>query len=321
MEHQSAERGRLASTPAEISGRGWWDIVRRVWKSIGSDHATLIAAGIALYALLAVFPALGVAVSLYGLFASPREVVEHMSTFANVLPPDAWKLLEARLQEIAQHEKQTLNVGIAVGLAVALWSARSGMSSLIMATNIAYKEEEKRGFFMQILMSLLFTLGAVLGFLLTLLLGVGVPLALSALGTNVVIQVIGEILRWPLLWAVAVTGLAVLYRFGPSREHARWRWVSWGSAIAATLWLIGSVLFTLYVRNAGNYGETYGALGGVIVLLMWFYISGFIVVLGAEINAEMERQTVRDTTAGPEKAMGQRGAYAADTLGESPATQ
>jgi membrane protein len=313
---ESREHGRHASAPAEIPARGWWDIVRRVVKGVSSDHATLVAAGLALYALLAVFPALAAAVSLYGLFASPQEVADHMSRFGAMLPPDAWELLNSRLQEIAQKDRQTLNVGLALGVLLALWSARSGMASLITATNIAYREPEKRGFFMQVLMSLLFTIGAIIGFLLTLVLGIVVPLALSTLGDNPVIRIAGDVVRFALLWGMAVVGLAILYRFGPSRKNARWRWVSWGSAIAATLWLIGSLLFTLYVQKYGTYGETYGALGAVIILLMWFYISGFIVVLGAEINAEMERQTERDTTEGPEKPMGDRGAYAADTLGE-----
>jgi membrane protein len=317
---KSQSRGREASTPAEIPPAGWWDITRRVLKAVSSDHATLVAAGLALYALLAVFPALAAAISIYGLFASPQDVVEHMSRFASMLPPDAWDLFKTRLQEVAQHDQQTLNTGVAVGLFLALWSARSGMASLITATNIAYKEEEKRGFIMQILMSLLFTVGAVVGFLLVLLLGVGVPVVLNALGTHWLLQALADVLRWVLLWLMAVTGLALLYRFGPSRERQRWRWVSWGSAIAATLWLVGSGIFTLYVQNYGSYGETYGALGAVIILLMWFYISGFVVVLGAEINAEMERQTARDTTSGQERPMGARGAYAADTLGETSAS-
>jgi membrane protein len=215
---EAVHRGRQAETPAEIPGSGWWDILRRVLKSVSSDHATLVASGLALYALLAVFPALGAAISIYGLFASPRDVVDHMSHFAGVLPPEAWEILKARLQEIAQHDKETLNAGIIIGVLVALWSARSGMSSLIAATNIAYKEQEKRGFFKQILMSLLFTFGAVVGFLLTLLLAVAVPLTLEALGTNPVIRMIGEVLRWALLWIVAVTGLAILYRFGPAAD-------------------------------------------------------------------------------------------------------
>lgn len=313
----SSEHGREASKPEEIPPRGWWDILIRVVKSVSRDNVTLISAGLAMYALLAVFPALAAAISIYGLFVSPQEVVQHMSGFARMLPPEAWELLKSRLQEIAQQDKQTLNVGVAVGVFIALWSARSGMASLILATNIAYKERDERGFFMQILQSLAFTIGAVLGFLLTLFLGVAVPLLLNALGTNPIIQIVAEVLRWALLWAMAVTGLALLYRYGPDRERPRWRWVSWGSAIAATLWAIASVLFTLYVQNFATYDKTYGALGGVIVLLMWFYITGLIVLLGAEINAEMERQTKRDTTVGPERAMGERGAYAADTLGDT----
>jgi membrane protein len=182
---------------------------------------------------------------------------------------------------------------------------------------VAYDEEENRGFFKQLFVSLAFTIGAVIGFLAVLLLGVAVPLAVSFLPLGPAAEVTLLGVRWVLLFAVAVLGLAIVYRFAPDRRPAQWRWVTPGSLIAATLWLIGSVLFALYVRNWGSYGETYGALGGVVILLMWFYLSGYIIILGAEINAETERQTRKDTTTGQPKPLGARGAYSADTVGPS----
>jgi membrane protein len=312
-------RGRHAARPEQIPTAGWRDILTRVWKEISGDNVSLVAAGLAMYALLAVFPGLAAAVSIYGVFATPADVIDHMQGFAGILPPGAWDIFSKQLQDIAAHPQSTLTATAAVALLVALWSARSGMASLMTATNIAYSEREKRGFFRQILVSLLFTAGAILTFLTMLLLGVAVPIALAAVGVSAGLEIIVDIARWVLLWLVAVAGLAIIYRYGPARRRAKWRWVTWGSVMAATVWVVGSLLFSLYVSSFGTYGKTYGALGGVIVLLMWFYLSSFIVVLGAEINAEMERQTARDTTEGPEKPLGQRGAFAADTVGPSAA--
>lgn len=310
-------RGRSAERPQDIPARGWWDIALRVKKEMTADNVDIIAGGLALYALLAVFPALAAAVSIYGLFASPGDIANQMQQVSAVLPEDAASILQQQLTQLSQHPQNALSFGIILGIALALWSARKGMVALITATNVAYDEEEKRGFFKQLLVSLAFTIGAVVGFLAVLLLGVAVPLVLSMLPLGRAAEIVLLVARWILLFGVAVLGLAVVYRFAPDRHEARWKWVTPGSLIAATLWLIGSALFALYVRSSGSYGETYGALGGVIVLLMWFYLSGYIVILGAEINAEMERQTKRDTTTGEEKPQGARGAYSADTVGPS----
>jgi membrane protein len=307
--------GRSAESPTDIPARGWWDIAMRVRKEMAADNVDIIASGLALYALLAVFPALAAAVSIYGLFSSPAEIATHLQQVAGMLPEDATRILQQQLTKLSEHPQETLSFGIIVGIAVALWSARKGMVALMKVTNVAYDEEENRGFFKQLFVSLAFTVGAIIGFLAVLLLGVAVPLALSLipLGSATEIIVLGA--RWVLLFAVAVLGLAIVYRFAPDRARAQWRWITPGSLIAATLWLIGSALFALYVRNWGSYGETYGALGGVVVLLMWFYLSGYIIILGAEINAETERQTRKDSTTGRPKPLGARGAYSADTVG------
>jgi membrane protein len=289
----------------------------RVKKEMAADNVDIIAGGLALYALLAVFPALAAAVSIYGLFASPGDIAGHLQQVAAVLPEDATNILQQQLTKLSEHPQDTLSFGVIVGIVLALWSARKGMVALMTATNVAYDEEENRGFFKQLFVSLAFTVGAVIGFLTVLLLGVAVPLALAFLPLGPAAEIVLLVSRWILLFAVATLGLAVIYRFAPDRSRAQWRWITPGSLIAATLWLLGSALFALYARNWGSYGETYGALGGVIVLLMWFYLSGYIIILGAEINAEMERQTKRDTTTGRPKPMGSRGAYSADTVGPS----
>jgi membrane protein len=312
---QSIGRGRSATHPKEIPAAGWRDVLSRVRKEIGSDHVSLVSAGLAMYALLAVFPGLAAAVAIYGIFSSPADVADHMQSFSAILPPGTWDLFNAQLQTLAGQAQGSLTLAATGGFLLALWGARAGMSALMVASNIAYAETEKRGFIQQTIVSLAFTLAAVLGFLLVLAVGVVLPLALEVLGTSEWIQLLAGGLRWIALWLVAVLGLSLLYRYAPSRQTARWRWVTWGSAIAATLWILASVGFAFYVGSFASYGKTYGTLGGVIALLMWFYVSSFTVVLGAEINAEMERQTVRDTTEGPELPMGQRGAFAADTVG------
>jgi membrane protein len=311
----AADRGRTAKQPHEIPPRGWWDVSWRVLKRLGSDNVTLVAGGLAMYALLSVFPGLTAAVSVYGLFASPADVLKHMSIFSGVLPPGVLGIFNAQLQTLVSHAQSTLSVAAILGVVLALWSARSAMSALMTATNIAYGEREKRNFFVQVLISLVLTVGAIVGFIAILLLGVAIPVGLKILGTSTWAQWVLDVLQWVLLWLFAIVALAFVYRYAPAREPARWQWVTWGSAIAATLWLAASALFAIYVRTFADYGKTYGALGGVIALLMWFYLSGILVVVGAEINAEMERQTKQDTTGGPPAPMGQRCAYAADTIG------
>jgi membrane protein len=305
------QRGRTAESPEEIPARGWWDIAVRVRKRIVADNVDIIAGGLALFALLAAFPALAAAVSIYGLFASPTSIPGHLQQFAGALPDDALQLLQRQLSLFSQHRLGALRFGVGLGVALSLWSARKGMVALMKVTNVAYGERESRGLVQQMLISLAFAIGSVTVFVAVLFVGVAMPLAPGMAGSAVLA------VRWLLMFCIAVLALAVVYRFAPDREAPKWRWVTPGSLIAATLWLIGSALFSLYVRNWGSYGRIYGALGGVVVLVLWFYLSGYVIVLGAEINAEMERQTAKDTTAGAPKPQGARGARSADTVGPS----
>jgi membrane protein len=314
------KRGRSAERPSEIPAQGWLDVAWRTARRFSDDNVTLIAGGLAMYALLSVFPALAAMVSIYGMFATPGDVIKQMSAFAGVLPPGVWDIFNTELQSIAKTGQSTLTVAAALGLVVALWSARSAMSSLMTATNIAYREHEKRGFIRQTLLSLGFTVGAIVGFLLMLTLGLAIPLALAAFGAEEWTKAVVSALRVALLWLVIVFGLAVIYRYAPAREQARWRWVSPGSLVAATVLLGATALFGFYVTNFAGYAKTYGALGGVVVMLMWFFISSIVVVVGAQINAESERQTVKDTTVREDAPMGHRGAFAADTVGPTTAS-
>jgi membrane protein len=311
-------RGRAARTPSEIPRAGWRDILLRVWRKLSEDNISLVAAGVALNTLLAVFPAMAVLASIYGMFASPAQVGREIQPFYGILPHDAAGIIQTQLEALARPRNHTLGIGAIVSFIVSVYYSSQGVSALMSATNIAYNERERRGFIRLILVALAFAGGAVVGFVIMLLLTVAVPLGLEHLPLPRFIDTAALALRWVLLWLFAALGLAIVYRYAPSRDNARWRWVTWGSVVAATLWLISSVLFSLYVRNFGSYGKTYGALGGVIVLIMWFYLQGYAIVLGAEFNAETEHQTAVDTTRGPPAPMGERGAYVADTLGQRP---
>lgn len=308
-------RGRLAQRPSEISYRGWWDVLWRVKDQLDADNVSIVAGGLALFALLAVFPSLAAAVAMYGIVASPAVIAEQIQAFHGLLPPAGLGILQNQLHELVSQRDDALTVGAVISIFVALWSARKGMVALITAMNVAYNEHERRGFFLRLLISFAFTVGGVLGFLVMILLGIAVPVLLEFLPLGIAAEWVLLGLRWLLLWIFAILALSVLYRFAPHRSRARWEWVSAGSVIAATLWLLGSVLFALYVRNFNSFGEAYGAIGSVVVMLMWFYVSAYVVILGAEINSELERQTVHDTTAGDTKPLGERGAFSADTVG------
>jgi membrane protein len=309
--------GRTATHPKEIPKRGWRDIFVRVRQNLGRDNTSVVAAGIGLHAVLAVFPALAVIVSVYGMFASPESVAGDLQPFLGVFPPNAAKLITAQLQSLAATRNHTLGSGAVAATLLALWNSRKGVGALMTATNIAYKEPERRGFLLKLALSIAFSLGAILIFAVMLLVGVAVPMLLrsASLGGAATVTVLA--FRWVLLWSFAVLGFSLAYRYAPDRQKPKWRWVTWGSAIAASTWILGSLAFSLYVQNFGSYSQTYGTLGGVIVLLMWFYLLGFTIVLGAEINAEMEHQTAADTTEGPPAPMGKRGAHVADTLGRA----
>jgi membrane protein len=309
-------RGREASRPAEIPSRGWLDVARRVKSQMKEDRLSIIAAGVAFYGLLAVFPGLVALVGLYGLIADPAQVEQHAETLAAILPSQAAGVLTAQLHDLARTDRTALGIGAIGGLLLALWSASSAVRTLMEALNVAYDEEETRGTIRFYGTALALTFGGVIAVLVAIALVAGLPALLNMIGLNWLAEALVALARWPVLAALAIVGFAVVYRYGPSRAQPRWRWVSWGAAIAVALWIIGSALFSLYVARFGNYNETYGAAGAVVILLMWFLLSSYAILIGAEINAEMERQTKKDTTTGPEKPMGARGAYAADTVGE-----
>jgi membrane protein len=309
-------RGREASTPREIPSRGWLDIARRVKEQIRRDRLSIIAAGVAFYGLLAIFPGLVAFVAMYGLFADPAQIERHVASLSAILPPEAAQVVLAQLRDLISTDRTALGLGAIGGLLVALWSASSAVRTLMEALNVAYGEEERRGMIRFYGTALLLTFGGVIAVILAIALVVGLPAFLGLIGLNWLVETVVSLARWPILAVLAIVAFAVIYRFGPSRAQPRWRWVSWGATIAVALWIFGSALFSLYVTRFGNYNETYGAAGAMVILLMWFLLSSYAILIGAEINAEMERQTRKDTTSGPERPMGARGAYAADTVGK-----
>ncbi len=306
--------GTEAESPTQIPVQGWREVLGRAIHDSQEHNISLLAAGVAFYAFLALFPALISLVTLVGLVADPEQITAQVRSFTVELPQESQQLISDQLAVITGSSGGALTIGLAVSLLLALWSASSGTSSLMTAVNLAYDEKEKRGFLKLRGVALLLTLGAVVFLVLTLALIAVVPVVLQAVPLGPVGTVLAQVLRWALLFVLVVVGLAVLYRVAPDRNSPKLRWVALGSMVAALLWLLGSAGFSLYVNTFGNYNKTYGALAGVIVLLLWLLLTCYVVLLGAEINSEAERQTARDTTIGEPRPMGQRGAVVADTM-------
>jgi membrane protein len=316
-ERQEAH-GRGATRPSDIPARGWLDIVKRTQKEIKTDNVTLIAAGVAFYSMLAIFPALIAVVTIYGLVAEPSDVQQQVDSFAENMPPGAGELLTDQLDRIVRTSQRSLSIALVISLVAALWSASAGIQALIKGLNIAYDEQETRGFVKLRGLALLLTIGGIVVVLGAIALIAVLPAVLSSMGLGRAGELAISIGRWPALIVLVAVALAVLYRLGPDRANPRYRWISWGALAAVVLWVAISAGFSYYVSNFGSYGQTYGSLGAVIVLLLWLWLSALAALIGAELDAEIERQTGRDTTTGPERPRGERDATVADTLGESP---
>jgi len=309
-------RGREAEEPADIPAKGWKDIAWRVYENIQNDRVLLAAAGVTYYGLLALFPATAAIVSLYGLFADASTINEHLSLVSGFLPEGGLQVVGDQVKRIAANGQRTLGLTFLGTLALSLWGANAGTKAIFDALNITYKERENRGFIKLTLYSLAFTIGATALALVSLAGIIAVPMFLNVMGIP---QHSGAglltLLRWPVLYLVILLGLACLYQYGPSRRRPQWRWVTWGSAIAGAIWILGSLLLSWYVSNFGTYNATYGSLGAVIGFMVWLWLSTIIVLIGGEINAELEHQTAKDTTEGRKKPMGTRGATMADEIG------
>ncbi len=308
-------RGRGARYPWQIPWAGWKDILWRTYEQITEDRLLAVAAGVVFYGLLAIFPAISAFVSIYGLFADPSTVDQTLNLIGDVIPADAMGPVEEQVNRVASSGSGSLSFTFLLSLAIALWSANAGMKAIIDALNVAYGERERRSFIRLTLISFALTIGVIVAGLCAIAVIVVFPVATSFLGVESLAATLIQWLRWPLLLLALLIGLAVLYRFGPNRTEPRWQWVSVGSVVAALLWLAGSAGLSFYLSHFADYSATYGSLAAGIGLMMWLWLSAIVVLLGAELNSEIEHQTAHDSTVGPQKPIGTRGATMADTVG------
>jgi membrane protein len=309
------DRGRRSNSPFAIPWTGWKDIFWRTYQRIDDDRLLANAGGVVFFGLLAIFPAVTALVSSYGLFADPATISDNLQTLAMMLPQGAFQIVEEQIARVVSKGNTALGATFALGLLLAIWSANAGVKAVFDALNVAYEEREKRSFIRLNLTSLTFTVGGIVALLLMVGAVVAFPLALDHLGIAPESKLIVALARWPLLFVILLAALAVLYRFAPSRDAPRWQWLSIGALTAALLWIAGSSLLSWYLSAFANYSATYGSLGAAIGLMTWMWMSAIVVMFGAELNSEIERQTLHDTTTGPPKPLGTREAVSADTVG------
>lgn len=306
-------RGRHAERPSEIPKRGWKDIFWRVYNGLNEDRILMNAAAVTFYALLALFPAIAALVSIYGLFADPQQIANQLDNLSGVLPGGGMQVIKDQLTRVAAQGNGSLTIGVIIGVLVSLWSANGGMKALFDALNVVYGEEEKRSFLRLNAITLTVTLGMLCFAVVALVAIVAVPVILHALPSF-----LGTVInwaRWPVMAALIAVVLAFIYRYAPSRDEPKWRWISWGSVFAAVGWLAFSAAFSFYAANFGTFNRTYGSLGAVVGFMLWMWLSTTVILLGGKLNAEIEHQTLRDTTEGEPQPLGKRGARVADTVG------
>ena len=311
---KTGNRGQTAAVPEEIPPRGWLDIAKRTAKQFSENELMSEAASITFFALLSLFPAIAAIVSIYGLFADPSTIQSHLDSAAGFVPSGGLEIIRDQVKRLTQSPASGLSFGAAFGILAALWSANQGSKAMLSALNDVYGEREGRGFIRLTATSLAFTGGGILALLAGIGLLLVLPLVFNALGLAGALDLVIRIARWPVLLIGLMLGLSILYRFGPSRHRAKWRWVTWGGAIGAIGWIALSYGFSWYVTHFGSYNKTYGSLGAIIGFMTWIWLSSTILLLGAQFNAEMETQTARDTTVGGSKPPGLRGAAAANRV-------
>jgi len=318
MDRMPQDRGRESDAPWQITARGWGDILYRVWKDTGKKNLSLVAAGVTYYLLMALFPALAALVSVYGLIADPAEMTKRVQSLSGMLPPSTVNLIGDELQQLVSASNRSLGLGAVVGIVIALWSGVRGMTGMMTALNIAYAQEERRGFLRFNITALALTVVVMVSGLIALAFVAGLPAVLNGAGLRGPGRWIGLVVEWPILIVFVMGMVALIYRYGPDRSVPKWKWASPGVIAATILWIVGSILFTVYVYHFGNYNKTYGSLSALLILLIWMWLSAFAVLFGAEINGEAERQTRRDTTVGTSSPIGRHGSEDADTVARCP---
>ncbi len=319
--HQEASLGRHAHAPAQIPWRGWKQVLRRTVAEMISDRIGLAAAGCAFYGTLSLFPAITMLISLYGLAFDPQTVEPQLRILQHLLPGTAYTLIDNRIHSLVSKSGGTLTLSLIISLSITMWSSTSGTKSMLAALNIAYDERETRSFLRYQATALSMTLGGMIGAVLTLALLVFLPVMLNFVPEHFHITIFEQQTKTmirlgsPVLMVLfVVAAFSLLYRFGPSRREARWHWVTPGAVVSTLLWLIASAGFSYYVGHVASYDATYGPLGAVIGIMMWFFVTAYVVLLGAELNAELELQTAQDSTTGEPKPLGSRGASVADNV-------
>jgi len=312
---QQIGRGRNATAPHRIPLRGWFDIGLRLWKRLRSDRIGLIAAGVAFYGLLALFPGIAACVALAALWTDPAIIVSEITKIGALLPDAAATIVIDQATEVAGSQTGGLGLTAIIGFLIAFWSVSRGVRSLIDGLNIAYQEVERRSFIRLYLTTFALTLWLIIGFIMAVALATVIPAVLAYAHLGDEFEATIAQLRWVVMLVFTILGLELFYRIGPCRRAADWRWLTPGALLATALWLAGSAVFTWYVSNFTSYQESFGALGGVIILLIWLWLSAFVILFGAEVDAEIEAQTAVDSTVGPDRPIGKRGAVKADQLG------
>ncbi len=308
-------RGRDADIPEAIPLRGLKDVMWRVVHQVSKDRVTLIAAGVTFYLLLGLFPAISALVALYGLVADTSTMAEHLGELSGMLPPGAFDLIAERISSLSESRNSTLGLTFFASLSIALWSTHSATLAIFDAMNVAYDETEKRGLITLNVVGLAFTLCAMVSAALIIGLVAIIPLVLSYIWLDRFEEQMALIVRWPILFLIVAIATTAIYRFGPSRQPAKLRWLTWGSVLVTVSWFSMSLGFSFYLKHFADYDATYGTLGALIGFLVWIWLSIVILIVGGELNAELEHQTAKDTTTGTPRPMGTRGAYVADTLG------
>jgi len=278
-------------TPSERPARGWWQVAKRAAAGFSDDRIMSEAASVTFYAMLALFPAMASLISLYGLVADPSKISMQLQGLGGLVPGGGVEIITDQIKSLTSNGQKALGLGFAIGLATSLWSANAGVKSFFDALNVVYHEREQRSFVRLTLISFSFTMALIALVLLAMVAVVVIPIVLNFVGLGSFTAGLVNVARWPVMLVAVALTLSVMYRYGPSRQHVRWQWVSWGSAFASVGWIVLSLAFSYYVANFGSYNKTYGSLGAAMGFMTWIWVSAMVVLMGAELNAELERQT------------------------------
>lgn len=282
------KRVKAIKSPKKIKGSGWKQIMLRVKDRIEEDNLTIVGAGVAFYAFLAIFPAIMALLSIYGLAVDPQQAEQQISRLSGMMPEEAFSVINERVENFLSTSGSALGWGTALGILISLWSANAGTKSLFKGIDIAYETKNERGFIKQNALTLLFTLGAIVTLLISMALIVIFPAIVNTFGLPGNIESLVSWLRWPLLAGIVIFVISLIYKYAPDRKTPKFKWVLVGASLATVLWLIASLGFSFYVSNFGNYGEMYGSISAVVILLLWLFLTSFIILLGAEVNSATE---------------------------------